>query len=384
MNRLLTSILLLVILLGYMQPIAAQTTLPKTISSGPFKAGHIQGIAIDTKQQHIYLSYTTMLIKTDYEGNILGSVVGLVGHLGDLTFNEQDGRVYGSLEYKDDVIGKNILHREGSTQQFPNSFYIAIFDGKKINRPDIPYDEAGVATTVHLKRVYDDYSAMVTTPEGSFRHRLGCSGIDGISWGPKFGKKGGKYYLTVAYGVYNDLKRNDNNYQVLHQYDISKWHKYEQPLAQVEKEMHTSGPVAPDGEYYAYTGNTNYGIQNLEYDNEQKLWWMAVYKGSKKEFPNYSLFAVDGAKKPQAQPLKGITYIPKGNVVPLQQRIPSLKDEASGVSGWYFGFGSTGFFPAGGGYYYISHNYANKDGQGSNLRLYRLTNNAEGIFELVK
>ena len=98
MNRLLTSILLLVMLVGSMQPSAAQTSLPKTIASGPFKAGHIQGIAIDTQQQHIYLSYTTMLIKTDYEGNILGSVVGLVGHLGDLTFNEKDGRVYGSLE----------------------------------------------------------------------------------------------------------------------------------------------------------------------------------------------------------------------------------------------------------------------------------------------
>lgn len=384
MNRLLRFVLLLVILLGSMQPASAQTTLPKTISSGPFKAGHIQGIAIDTKQQHIYLSYTTMLIKTDYEGNILGSVVGLVGHLGDLTFNEKDGRVYGSLEYKDDSIGKNILRREGSSQQFPNSFYIAIFDGEKINRPDIPYDEAGIATTVHLKRVYDDYSATVTTPEGKFRYRLGCSGIDGISWGPKFGKKGGKHYLTVAYGVYSDLKRNDNDYQVLHQYDISKWHKYEQPLAQVEKKMHQVGPDAPDAEYYAYTGNTNYGIQNLEYDKEQKLWWMAVYKGSKKEFPNYSLFAIDGTAKPQRQSLKGVTYIPKGNVVPLQQRIPSLKDEATGVRGWHFGVGSTGFYPVGGGYYYISHNYANKEGQGSDLRLYRLTNNAEKIFELVK
>ena len=117
MNRLLTSILLLVMLVGSMQHSAAQTSLPKTISSGPFKAGHIQGIAIDTKQQHIYLSYTTMLIKTDYEGNILGSVVGLVGHLGDLTFNEKDGRVYGSLEYKDDSIGKGILKREGSNKQ---------------------------------------------------------------------------------------------------------------------------------------------------------------------------------------------------------------------------------------------------------------------------
>ncbi len=34
------------------------------------------------------------------EGNVIGTVEGFTGHLGDLDFNTQDGRVYGSLEYK--------------------------------------------------------------------------------------------------------------------------------------------------------------------------------------------------------------------------------------------------------------------------------------------
>ena len=363
--------------------IASAQELPTNIASGPFKSGHIQGIAYDKKNQHLYLSYTTMLIKTDLQGNILGSVVGLVGHLGDLSFNEKDGRVYGSLEYKDDSIGKSIKLREKNTVAIPNAFYIAIFDCSKIDREGILPSEEGIVTTVHLKRVLDDYSASVTTPEGKFQHRLGCSGIDGVSFGPKFGKNGGKQYLTVAYGVYSELKRNDNNYQVLHQYDVTNWKQYERPLAQAS-DMHQEGPDTPDGEYYAYTGNTNYGVQNLEYDKEQKVWWMAVYPGRKPQYPNYSLFAIDGKIRPETKPLKGIPYIDEGATLTLQSRIPCLTDGASDTRGWMFGAGSTGFNPIGNGYYYISFNYATKEGEGSNLRLHRFTGKENGPFEWVK
>lgn len=383
MKRLL-SLLFSVTLIFNLSLAGAQTPLPKNVHTGPFKAGHIQGMAYDKENQHLYLSYTTMLIKCDLRGNILGSVTGLVGHLGDLTFNPEDGRVYGTLEYKDDVIGRNILAREKSNKKFANLFYIAIFDGKSINRQNIDAQKDNIVTTVHLQQVLDDYSATVETPTGSFKHRLGCSGIDGISFGPKFGKNKGKLLLTVAYGVYNDHKRTDNDYQVLHQYDVSKWHKYERKLTQTESEMHTLGPKSPDGIYYAYTGNTNYGVQNLEYDPELKVWWMAVYKGSKPEYPNYGLFAIDGNSKPKTQPLKGVNYIDKGKVVALQQHIPHQTDPKTGISGWHFGYGSTGFYPAGGGFYYISHNYANPTGQGSNLRLYRFNGNADQPFVLAE
>ena len=109
-------------------------SLPRTIESGPFKAGHIQGIAVDTDQKYIYYSYTTMLIKTDMQGNIVGTVTGLLGHLGDLDFNDEDGRLYGSLEYKNDAIGQGILRMERSTRTLQNAFYIAIFDVERITR----------------------------------------------------------------------------------------------------------------------------------------------------------------------------------------------------------------------------------------------------------
>ena len=69
----------------------------------------------------------------DLEGNLIGSVDGMTGHLGCLTMNPADGRVYGSLEYKDDAIGKGIRRTLDAGQVAPEDekdqtgFYVAIF-----------------------------------------------------------------------------------------------------------------------------------------------------------------------------------------------------------------------------------------------------------------
>ena len=185
--------------------------LPKTLHAGPFKAGHIQGIAVDTKQEFIYLSFTTMLVKMDMKGNVIGSVTGLLGHLGCLEFNDEDGRLYGSLEYKNDAIGKGILKQEGSSKQLETGFYVAIFDVDKIVRKGMNAERDGVMTTVLLKTIVKDYFAKVKTKSGEIvEHRHGCSGFDGISFGPAFDGSG-KTMLTVAYGIYGDTKRTDND-----------------------------------------------------------------------------------------------------------------------------------------------------------------------------
>ena len=375
MKRFFNFSIIVALLIGATLSAAAQNThnYPTSIESGPFKAGHIQGIAVDTERGYVYYSYTTQLIKTDLKGNIIGSVKGLLGHLGDMDFNKEDGRVYGSLEYKNDAIGKGIMRMEKSSKKLQNAFYIAIFDVDRITRPDMDAEKDGIMTTVYLPTVLEDYMAKVELNGKQVEHRLGCSGIDGVSFGPKFGKKGGKMYLTTTYGVYSDTKRTDNDYQVLLQYDIADWRKYERSLSQ--DNMHTFGPEKPDGQYFAYTGNTTYGVQNLEYDEELGVWWMAVYKGRKEHFPNYSLYAIDGSKKPRKEPLKGVPYIAKGNVVTLWQG--ELSHPASGTSGWEFGVGSTGLAELGGGLYYISHNYKIDAGQGSTIRLYRRATSAD-------
>ena len=87
--------------------------LPKCVYSGVWNSGHCQGIAVDTNKKYIYYAFTTTLVKTDLEGNLIGSVTGLLGHLGCIDFCDGDGRLYGSLEYKNDVIGKGILAHLG-------------------------------------------------------------------------------------------------------------------------------------------------------------------------------------------------------------------------------------------------------------------------------
>ncbi len=353
-------------------------SLPRTIESGPFKAGHIQGIAVDTDQKYIYYSYTTMLIKTDMQGNIVGTVTGLLGHLGDLDFNDEDGRLYGSLEYKNDAIGQGILRMERSTRTLQNAFYIAIFDVERITRVGMDAEKDDIMTTVYLPTVLEDYLAEVVSEEGKQKHRLGCSGIDGVTFGPKFGKSGGKQYLTVGYGVYGETERSDNDYQVLLQYDIRKWKKYEHKLSQ--DNMHQQGPAKPSGEYFVKTGNTTYGVQNLDYDPSTNLWMMAVYAGTKKHYPNYTLFAADGSARPVTKALDGVPYIKKGKVVALK----AAGKQQGEIRGWHWGVGSTGICSLGDGYFYLSHNYKIEAGQGSTIRLYRFTGEEDAAFHQVK
>lgn len=333
--------------------------LPASISVFAGKSGsHLQGIAIDKDRKYLYCSFTTCLIKADLKGNIVGSVKGLVGHMGCIAYNYSDGKVYGSLEFKNDAIGKGILKNLGYSGEVKDGFYIVSFDVDKIDRLDMDAEKDGIMESVFLNEVYNDYIFP--------GHHLGCSGIDGLTFAPAIAEKGISNYLYVAYGIYGDNARNDNDYQVILQYDISDWSKYAQPLNQLD--MHRLGPEKPKAKYYVYTGNTTYGIQNLEYDSYSDTMIAAVYKGSKKQFPNYPMFFIDCTKAPKAEILKGIGE--NGSVL-------SLTDLNSGactgpIFGSNFPHGSTGIASLGGGYFYIAELFENEDGNGGNIYLYKL------------
>ncbi|MBQ2566136.1 MAG: hypothetical protein II552_03160, partial [Bacteroidales bacterium] len=157
--------------------------MPLEVNGGMWKAGHVQGIAVDNVRREMYFSFTTMLVKTDFEGNVLGTLTGFLGHLGCLTFNQADGKVYGSLEYKDDAIGRGILKNANSDKTFETAFFIAIIDGAKIDREGIDASAGGVLKTVLVQDAVRDYEAV----SGGLKHRYACSGIDGVSIGPAFG-----------------------------------------------------------------------------------------------------------------------------------------------------------------------------------------------------
>lgn len=317
-------------------------TYPLTIDSGSWDAGHIQGIAIDEENGYVYHSFTEMLVKTDLQGNVIGTVEGFTGHLGDLDFNPEDGRVYGSLEYKDE-----------------ESFYIAIFDVDKINKVGMDAEGSGIVSAVYLEEVVEDFTAdmngdgvfdgnIADTPD----HRYGASGIDGVSFGPAFGNPAGEQKLMVAYGIYENNRRDDNNYQVVLEYDTSEWSQYEKPLTQADP--HQSGPADEDGKYFVPTGNTRYGVQNLSYDESSGLWYMGVYRGSKPEFPNYGLYVVDGVSQPELKELEGQPVEESGLVVPLADM--GVVHPGTGITG-FEDKADVGIEPIGDGYFYIAEDF---------------------------
>lgn len=321
--------------------------LPRLLTVETQRSGsHLQGIAVDAKREYLYCSFTTCLLKLDMQGNIVGSVNGLVGHLGCIAYNPQDGRVYGSLEFKHDAIGAPILKRIGYTEEVLDGFYAVRFDVDKIDRMNMDAEKDQVMQAVFLRDVFEDYSAP--------GHRYGCSGIDGMTFAPLFGEDGPANMLYVAYGIYQDTERQDNDHQVLLQYDISRWDQYAMPLDQ--KNMHRCGPEKPNGKIFVYTGNTRYGIQNLEYDMLTKTMIAAVYKGKKEQFPNYPMFFIDCTKKPVEEPLKGVGEV--GLTVPL-----------AGNS--WFPYGATGIANLGDGYFYIAQEFRTEEGYGGNICLYR-------------
>ncbi|MEL5955972.1 hypothetical protein AADR41_14585 [Streptomyces sp. CLV115] len=332
---------------------AAHSRPPLSVDGGAWQSGHVQGMAIDRRKGFMYFSMTNLLVKTDLKGKPVGSVTGFTGHLGDLDFDEKDGRVYGSLEYKE-----------------AKSFYIAILDVDRITRMDMDAQSTGVVSTVYLKEVVKDFTADMNgdgvfdgdtgnTPD----HRYGCSGIDGVAFGPAFGDGRGKRAarrLTVAYGVYANAGRADNDHQVLLQYDVTGWKKYERPLT--ESAPHTSGPARTDGKFFAYTGNTTYGVQNLEYDGHSGNWLMAVYKGTKPGFPGYSVFALDGARKPVRGPVRGQQRPEQGLLLPLLRK--GAHDAATDTYGWPAPgqYGQYGLVSLDDGRFYVARSGTLQDG----------------------
>ena len=364
--------------------------LPREIYSRLWKTPHVQGIAIDTAREYIYYSFTTLLVKTDLQGNLIGTVDGIVGHLGCMDFCDEDGCVYASLEYKQDAIGKGILSRLGSERKLEDAFYIARFDVARIDRIGMNAERDGIMTAVYLPEVVHDY--LGHTPDGR-EHLHGCSGIDGLAFGPAFGSaysmasdaalgiRGGKLWLNVAYGVYGDTTRSDNDYQVILTYDPDVLAPYFRPLNQ--DTPHHSGPEKPAHKYFVYTGNTTYGVQNLEYDGCTGNWFLAVYPGTKPQFPNYPFFIIDGSAAPVTVQLRGFPEGVTGETLSLLPQ--GLYDEQSGIWGWDLRHGDTGLFALDDGYYYISHNGHTPDKeQFSRVHLYRWTGETPTPFTMAE
>ena len=319
--------------------IACQREYPQLIRIEGGKL-HVQGIALDRKNDCMYCSFTSAFFKTDLEGNITGSVTGINGHLGAMTFDPIGRKIYASLEFKDDAIGKGIAKTLGAEvhKREDSRFYVAEIDVDKITGLDMDFND--VVKLHAIDEAGKDYLEKVEVGGCELEHRYGCSGIDGVTIGPAFGSGSGKNdHLYVAYGIYGDDKRTDNDYNIILCYS----------LKDLSKPLH---------KYFVFTGNTRYGVQNMAYDSHSQKLYLAVYKGKKPQYPNYDLFALDINQKPYMAALKNVPY-QTGEVEQLDV-----------CGNWHFKWGSTGLCPLGDGRWYISEKAKENGMQVCNARLY--------------
>ena len=354
--------------------------LPNRIFSGSFSEGHVQGIAIDAERGYVYYSFTTVFVKADLDGRIIGTVEQLAGHLGCITLDRDSGAVYGSLEFKHDVIGMGIVGRTGRALADEDAFYLVKFDTALIDRVGMNAERDGVMRAVYLRDVIEDYSA--TDSLDGRAHRYGCSGIDGVALGPIFGEApDSEPKLMVAYGIYRESDRSGNDYQLILRFDRSVFDLYARPLNQASP--HHSGPESAEARYFFYTGNTTFGVQNLEYDPHSRNWFVAVYPGQKEDFENFRMFAIDGRVPASTSELEG-----RGGEVGLV--LASAEIGANGrdprIFGSHFRWGSTGMASLGDGFFYFS-----EDGRMpeeklffTNIVKYRYSPESPELFERVE
>ncbi len=367
------------------QPEDISRQLPDSIYVGG-QVQHVQGIAYDKLSDCMYMSFTSRFVKTDRNGNILASIDRIPGHLGAMTFDPVGRKVYASLEFKDDEIGQAIARTLNVAVTSSSVFYVAIIDVDKLTEVGQSGENSDVIKTVCVREACNDYDAKVMVDGVELEHRFACSGIDGVTIAPAIGSvekslsKAKKLYLYVAYGVYGKVDRQDNDYQVILKYDLASLEKYARPVS--FDVIHTDGPKKSLAKYFIFTGNTNWGVQNLAYDEYTGDFFMAVYKGKKPQYPNYDLFAFKMEQKPFKSVLRGVTYASKKVSQLVLDDSMGLYDNASGVYGWRFKWGSTGLNPLGNGLWYISENAKDKSTgeQSCNARLYRWTGAADSPF----
>lgn len=199
---------------------------------------HMQGFS--KGEGFMYWSFTDSIVKTTMNGTVKCQAEIHGGHLGDIDY--YDGRVYGSY------LGNAL---PGHAWEDWTGFKIYVFDA----------DDLRVINIINLD-ICDYYKSITCTPEDT----RGFQGIDGVTIAPD--PKTGEMRLFVACALYTGEKYAN---QIILQFTLDG--KYET-------------------EYHIPTGNTVYGIQNLDYDAENKEFWFTTYGPSQPYQPKELLYCI--------------------------------------------------------------------------------------------
>jgi hypothetical protein len=199
---------------------------------------HMQGFT--SGKGNMYWSFTTALAKTTIEGVMKAQVEVHGGHLGDCDYH--DGKIYASY------LGNCLPGHDWNDW---TSFKIYVFDAEDLRLLD----------TINLD-ICDEYKRITCTPEDT----RGFQAVDGVAIAPD--PVTGEAKMFVACALYNGEKYNN---QIILQFTLDG--KYET-------------------EYHIPTGNTVFGIQNLDYDAENKEFWFSTYGSSEPYQAKYTLYCV--------------------------------------------------------------------------------------------
>ncbi len=196
---------------------------------------HLQGFTTDGA--HLYWSFTDSLVKTNLQNTVVAQVPVQCGHMGDIDY--YDGKLYASL------MGNAIA---GDPWDKWSSFFIYVYD----------------ADTLALERMIrlDPCYRMQAAPA----EHHGFIGIDGVAVRRS---KDGTPQLWVAAVLMKD--------------------------AAYDKQMLLH--FSMDGELleikYFTTGNTTFGIQNLDYEEDTGLFWFSMYSKNQPYQSDFTLCAGD-------------------------------------------------------------------------------------------
>ncbi|MFR5863805.1 MAG: hypothetical protein ACLUFV_00540 [Acutalibacteraceae bacterium] len=184
---------------------------------------HMQGFT--SGGGFVYFSFTDSLVKTTPAGTVKCQTEVHGGHLGDIDY--YDGKIYGSF------LGNAL---PGHAWDDWTCFKIYVFDASDLRLLDV----------IHMD-VCDEYKRVSGTPADT----RGFSGIDGVAFGKEPGTGARKMFVACA--------------------TITGERYADQILLQCT----TEGRY--EREYRIPTGNTVYGIQNLDYDEESGEFWFSTY-----------------------------------------------------------------------------------------------------------
>ena len=337
----------------------------KTVETGGTgTTNHVQGVATNLFGDIFYYCFTDRLVVQKSNGEIVGSVVGIPGHMGDLAFNPDDGRVYVSYM----KIATSDFARQTEMRNQKNA-YVLIFDVDKIDRMNMSPD--GIVTCVYVGEKIQELANTHGYDYGTKYDDLNIGGKYGVvnalgnlAIGPAFGENDGKTYVTCVLSQPGNAlstdsgkfayDREDNDYFVIAQFDVAELNRYEVPFSGLDE---ASGPKDFDGMYFYYAGQHDYGVQVMSYDAYRNMYVLATYalQNSSLEgattFPNYTTYYLDANK------VETGTLIGNGEEIgDIVTEKFGKTDETTGIKGWSVWY-DVGFVSLGDGFYYRAESY---------------------------